>query len=198
MVLKSYYPSFNVMDEEDEWDDHTQTIVNNRIDASPKHNELSKQEASLLYVICSLLMNEEKPAVLRFVLHHFDKTLQSSPREGQRKVGVPDGKILIHQGLQALDQCARDTYAASFMELKSDDQLKLLEAVSVGTAMPHSAWDGIPQQPFFQKLMNMTIESYCSHPEVWSEIGYAGPAYPRGYVRTQLGQLDPWEAKPES
>lgn len=35
------------------------------------------------------------------------------------------------------------------------------------------------------------------HPRVWSEIGYAGPAYPRGYVRTQLGQLDPWEAKAE-
>ncbi|KQX56587.1 hypothetical protein ASD40_04085 [Paenibacillus sp. Root444D2] len=32
---------------------------------------------------------------------------------------------------------------------------------------------------------------------VWSEIGYAGPAYPRGYVRTQLGQLDPWEAQPK-
>ncbi|WP_369127188.1 hypothetical protein [Paenibacillus antri] len=40
----------------------------------------------------------------------------------------------------------------------------------------------------------MTLEAYYSHPAVWSEIGYGGPAYPRGYVRTQLGQLDPWEA----
>ncbi len=43
----------------------------------------------------------------------------------------------------------------------------------------------------------MTAEAYYSHLVAWSEIGYGGPAYPRGYVRTQMGQLDPWEAQPE-
>lgn len=55
----------------------------------------------------------------------------------------------------------------------------------------------VPQHEFFQKLLTLTVEAYYSHPKVWSGLGYGGPAYPRGYVRTQLGQLDPWEAKPE-
>ncbi|MGG1516986.1 gluconate 2-dehydrogenase subunit 3 family protein [Paenibacillus oryzisoli] len=197
MALKTHYPSFNVMDEEDEWDDHTQFIVNNRISASPLHQTLSDHEADMLSVICAILMNDNKPAVIRYVLHHIDHTLQSSPGEGQRKVGVPEEKTLIRQGLNSMDQCARDLNATSFLKLSPEDQRKLIEAISMGTATPHTAWENVPQQPFFQKLMNMTIESYCSHPEVWSEIGYAGPAYPRGYVRTQIGILDPWEAKTE-
>ncbi len=28
MLKESHYPSFDVMNEQDEWDDHTQTIVN--------------------------------------------------------------------------------------------------------------------------------------------------------------------------
>jgi len=32
---------------------------------------------------------------------------------------------------------------------------------------------------------------------VWSEMGYGGPAYPRGYYRIEAGVTDPWEAKAE-
>ncbi|MFC4808156.1 gluconate 2-dehydrogenase subunit 3 family protein [Paenibacillus sp. GCM10023250] len=197
MTQKTHYPSFNVMDEEDAWDAHTQGIVNSRLSATPKHRALSRQEADTLAAICAQLLHDDKPAVLRFVLHHFDQTLHSSPGEGQRKAGVPEGKTLIRQGLQAVERCAKAAHASSFAQLGPDRQRKLLEEIGAGTAGPSEIWNGIPQQPFFQKLLALTVESYCSHPEVWSEIGYAGPAYPRGYVRTQLGQFDPWEAKAE-
>lgn len=185
------------MDEEDAWDDHTQEIVQSRLSATPRHQALSRQEADLLGAICARLLDDDKPAVLRFVLRHFDQTLHSSPGEGQRKAGVPEGKTLIRQGLRAVEQSAKAAHASSFAKLGSDQQRKLLEEIGAGTARPQEAWAGVPQQPFFQKLLTLTVESYCSHPEVWSEIGYAGPAYPRGYVRTQLGHLDPWEAKAE-
>jgi hypothetical protein len=142
-------------------------------------------------------VNDDCPEVLSFVIRHIDQTLHSSPGEGQRKQGVPAGKDLVRQGLQALDLFAKDEYDSSFLELEAAAQEKLLQDVGAGNAKPQSAWNGVPQQPFFQKLMSLTVESYCSHPRIWSEIGYAGPAYPRGYVRTQLGQRDPWEAKEE-
>ncbi len=185
------------MDEQDAWDDHTQSIVESRTTASPQHRFLSKQEAGMLSVMCSLLMNDQSPGVIRFMLHHFDETLHASPGESQRKQGVPPGKDLIRQGLQALEQYARRSFAASFLELENEAQKQLLQAVSQGKAEPASDWINAPQQPFFQKVLGLAVESYCSHPQVWSEIGYAGPAYPRGYVRVQLGQLDPWEAKKE-
>ena len=32
------------------------------------------------------------------------------------------------------------------------------------------------------------------HPKAWNEIGFGGPASPRGYVRLDGDRRDPWEA----
>ncbi|MGZ4229300.1 MAG: gluconate 2-dehydrogenase subunit 3 family protein, partial [Solirubrobacteraceae bacterium] len=32
-----------------------------------------------------------------------------------------------------------------------------------------------------------------SHPWAWNEIGFGGPAYPRGYARLGAGQRENWE-----
>jgi hypothetical protein len=38
------------------------------------------------------------------------------------------------------------------------------------------------------------VQSYYAHPTAWNEIGWGGPASPRGYVRLQADRRDPWEA----
>jgi len=197
MSRRTQYPSFNVLDEKDAWDDHTQQIVTSRIDAIVAFQFLNEQEAELLGSVCSLLVDDTSEDALAFVVSHIDRTLFSSPGEGQRKVGVPAAPELIRQGLSALDQSSQQKYSASFAKLNVDGQKQLIQDISGGQAQPAEVWKGIPQKDLFNKLMQFTVESYCSYPRVWSDIGYAGPAYPRGYVRTQLGQLDPWEAKAE-
>lgn len=191
----THYPSFNVINEKDAWDDHTQLIVDSRFSASLNYSFLSQQEGAMLSDICSLLMNDDSSEVIQFVVGHIDQTLHSSPGESQRKAGVPAGKELVHHGLQSLEKSALHDHGTFFLSLDKQEQKQLLHRISEATAEPAADWSHVPQQPFFQKLLSLTIEAYSSHPKVWSEIGYAGPAYPRGYVRTQLGQLDPWEAK---
>jgi len=39
--------------------------------------------------------------------------------------------------------------------------------------------------------------TYCTQPAAWSEVGFRGPASPRGYVRHGFDERDPWEAKAE-
>ena len=34
---------------------------------------------------------------------------------------------------------------------------------------------------------------YYAHPFAWDEIGFGGPAYPRGYMRLEEGEAEPWE-----
>ena len=53
------------------------------------------------------------------------------------------------------------------------------------------------QKEFFETLLALAVEAYASHPAVWSEMGYGGPRYPRGYYRIEAGVTDPWEAKAE-
>jgi hypothetical protein len=36
---------------------------------------------------------------------------------------------------------------------------------------------------------------YYAHPYAWDEIGFGGPAYPRGYFALNNGAPEPWEAK---
>lgn len=197
MLKSSRYPSFNVMNELDEWDDHTQTIVSSRLQANTSLQILTPEEAETLRQISSILVSDSTAEVLDFVIEHVDRTLYKSPGEGQRKKGVPEASELVRSGLQAIDAGARELYGSSFQELDAASQKQYLQSVSESTAEPADIWSAIPQEPLFAKLLQLTVESYCSHPRIWSEIGYAGPAYPRGYVRTQLGQLDPWEAQPE-
>ena len=48
---------------------------------------------------------------------------------------------------------------------------------------------------FFKKRMAHDIVlAYYAHPTAWSEIGWGGPASPRGYVRLDFNERDPWEA----
>ncbi|TDF95073.1 gluconate 2-dehydrogenase subunit 3 family protein [Paenibacillus piri] len=197
MSQRTHYPRFHVLNEKAAWDEHTRSIVTSRTtDVSP-YRFLTGKEADALFLICGLLVNDFSPDVLRFVVGHIDRTLYASTGEGQRQEGVPAAADLIRLGLQALDNCTKSNYYISFHALDRTAQKQLLQSVSGGTAHPQSEWKAVPQQPFFRKLMSLTVESYCSHPKVWSEIGYAGPAYPRGYVRAQLGQADPWEARQE-
>ena len=37
-------------------------------------------------------------------------------------------------------------------------------------------------------------DAYYAHPTAWNEIGFGGPASPRGYVRLDKNRRDPWEA----
>jgi hypothetical protein len=59
----------------------------------------------------------------------------------------------------------------------------------------HEAWRGMPTKTFFEhRLLNDIVSAYWSHPTAWSEMGWGGPASPRGYVRMGYDERDPWEA----
>ena len=48
---------------------------------------------------------------------------------------------------------------------------------------------------FFNELLGKVVSVYYAHPSAWNEIGFGGPASPRGYVRLGFDQRDPWEAE---
>jgi hypothetical protein len=43
-------------------------------------------------------------------------------------------------------------------------------------------------------LLSDIVRAYYGHPTAWNEIGFGGPASPRGYVRMGFNRRDPWEA----
>ncbi|NOU72638.1 hypothetical protein GC098_14575 [Paenibacillus sp. LMG 31458] len=65
MLKQSYYLFYDVMNELDEWDDHTQTIVTSRLKSNKSFHFLTAIEAEMVRRISSLLVSVEKPASLR-------------------------------------------------------------------------------------------------------------------------------------
>jgi hypothetical protein len=48
---------------------------------------------------------------------------------------------------------------------------------------------------FWLMLVSDCAAAYYAHPWAWDEIGFGGPAYPRGYMRLRDGQPEPWEKR---
>lgn len=193
-IITSRYPSYDVMDEQSAWDEHTRSILSSRLHTSGDYRFLSTVEAETLRACCCLLLDEHRPEIIQFVLDHIDQKLAGG-RESQRKPGIPPLPVLIRKGLEALDTACQALYTNRYFHLDEDRKKVILADISTGDSVPYEPWEGVPQSVFFRKLLTLALEGCYSHPKVWSEIGYGGPAYPRGYVRME--QLDPWEAREE-
>jgi hypothetical protein len=194
MKKSTYYPTYDVMTEQDEWDAHTRTIVQARTVREHPYHFLTSVEAECLRAWCSLLMDDNRGEIIQYILGHIDQSLTGNKGEGQRKIGVPPAQILLREGLKAINESGWMADSQPFCQLDEPTQRQIMLQVSEGTLPLTEAWEGIPQKELFQKILTLTVEAYYSHPQVWSEIGFGGPAYPRGYVRADIGQLDPWEA----
>jgi hypothetical protein len=195
MTKTTHYPSYDVLAHAEHWDDHTRHIVTARIIRDKPFGYLTAVETEMLRMWSSRLVDDTRGEIIQYVLCHIDQTLSDNRGEGQRKPGVPAARDLIRNGLRALDAACQRLYIKRFFELDVSVQTRLMKDISNEEAEPAPIWKAIPQKEFFKKLLNLTIEAYYSHPTVWSEIGYAGPAYPRGYIRARPGQWDSWEAR---
>lgn len=198
MTKTTRYPSYRVLDQQEHWDDHTRSIVSSRIVREHTYRFLTEEESASVRAIASVLTSDLRGQLLQYVVCHVDEKLASSIGEGQRKPNVPPAPEFIRKGLAALDQSSYGFVFGPFATAGANQQTDMLRQCSNQTLEPLDAWSGVPQRAFFKKMLTLTLEAYYSHPDVWSEIGYGGPAYPRGYVRADIGRLDPWEAKEES
>jgi hypothetical protein len=78
--------------------------------------------------------------------------------------------------------------------LKVAQQEEVIRRVAEGSP-PGEVWQRLPARRFFQEFMAEVITNYYAHPAAWAEIGFNGPASPRGHIRLGLDQRDPWEAE---
>lgn len=196
MQRKTHYSSYNVMREQDHWDDHTREIVLKRLEIPGSFQKLTGKEVDLIRVLAALLVDDARSQLMDYVVKHFDQKLSADIGEAERKPDLPPARQLIKDGLAALNHLAQTEHQRPFPELAADKQIALLVGMENGTVTLQTPQGvAVPAKDFFNKMLLETVNAYYSHPQIWSEIGYGGPAYPRGYVRSEFGLTDPWEAK---
>jgi hypothetical protein len=115
--------------------------------------------------------------------------------QGYREETMPPLHAAWRIGLAAIDAEARRRFERGFAALAAEAQDETLRAVQAGDVEP-AVWQGMDPKTFFREsLLKIIAGLYYAHPTAWSEIGFGGPASPRGYVRLGFDERDPWEAK---
>jgi hypothetical protein len=191
------YPGYDVLDKWDSpsWNDQTREAVRRRLEDVPSRQFLTEQQWALLEAISARLIpqpDRERPVP---IVPWIDHRLQEDRRPGYRYADMPPMRQAWTQALDAIAAECLDRFATPFEQLSSSDQDSYLSDLQHGNVEARF-WGDMPVQCFFSELLlKDVIEVYYSHPAAWSEIGFGGPASPRGYARLGFDQHDPWEAE---
>ena len=176
------------------WDDQTRDTLSRRLTAIPVRRFFSEDEWRLLEAVCGRLIPQPDRAQPVPIVPFIDEKLHHDWRDGFRYADMPPSRDAWRLGLEGIEQESRHRFGRSFTSLGAVDQDVVLTAVQAGD-VHGDVWQQLPAERFFLNvLLKEVVGEYYSHPAAWSEVGFGGPASPRGYVRLGLNQRDPWEA----
>lgn len=191
------YPGFDVMSQQDHWDEATRRLILDRVYNVPPVRFFGEEEARLLSEVVDRIMpqDDRAPEDRIPIVPWIDHTLYNHIVNGYRFEDMPPQEEAWRLGLQGIDETARLRHGKGFRDLADDDKDEVLVAVATGRAEGET-WRKLPAKRFWDAhLMSQICEHYYSHPTAWNEIGFGGPAYPRGYVALNHGLPDPWEVR---
>lgn len=191
-----YYPRFSTLAQQKTWDAATQQVVRQRVDETPPIRFFSAGEAELLQSIIDRMLPQDDRSESRIIpiLPVIDERLFKNTLSGFRYEDMPPDREAYRLGIRAIDEMARKRFGDPFTQLTCAQQDLLLESLHDGRPDPiHEVWSRMPVRRFWALLLEDCVTAYYSHPWAWDEIGFGGPAYPRGYMRLEHGLPEPWE-----
>ena len=188
------YPDYNVLDEVDHWDEVTRRVVRDRVESTPEIRFFTRSESSTLGAFCDVVMAQDREPKIP-VLAMIDAKLFAGQLDGFRFAGMPDDRETWRRAASGLDAVARQHGCEDFAGASHEVQHEIVDAFHRGE-LRGEVWDELDPKRAWSVLMRSVLSSFYSHPWAWNEIGFGGPAYPRGYVRLGAGQRESWEGAP--
>lgn len=196
--MSDRYPGYDVLAKRNSqsWNSQTRHVIDERLAIDPEaHRFFTDAEWAILQAVCARIVPQPaaraRPVPIAAMI---DQKLVADSGDGYRDTRLPPLRETWRRGLLALDAEARGMQKSAFSESNSVEQDAVLTAVQRGEAHDPS-WGDMPPALFFAKrLLHDILNAYYAHPHSWNEIGFGGPAAPRGYVRMDFDRRDPWES----
>ncbi len=191
-----YYPGLSTLAQRPYWDDATRATIAKRVDHVPAIVFFTSDEARrLAAVVGRVLPQDDRDAAHVIPIVPFiDERLAHGRSDGYRYEGMPNDGDAHRLGLEAIDLIARARFDRSFVELDPADQDTVMKSIHDDQAPEASSiWQRMPTHRYWMLLVSDICDVYYAHPWAWDEIGFGGPAYPRGYMRLERGAREPWE-----
>jgi hypothetical protein len=192
------YPGYDVLAKRNSpsWNEQTRRVIDARVELNAaEHRFFGETEWPTMLAICGRIVpqpeDRTRPAPVAALV---DQKLHQDDRDGYRDARLPHLREAWRRGVHAIDAEAQSRHGTRFHDLNSQQQDELLKAVQRGQVQSPAWGDMSPQLFFAKRLLHDIVAAYYACPVAWNEIGFGGPASPRGYVRLGYDRRDPWEA----
>jgi Gluconate 2-dehydrogenase subunit 3 len=186
------FPGFDVLSQARHWDGVTAEVVTARLGPPSALKFFTGPEAACARVLLNLLTGQDEPEneLTVPVLEMVDSRLEAGETDGWRYEDMPEDGQAWRDTLCYLDADAGRRCGTSFADAPDADQAALVQAVQ---DLKSADWHGLPAGHVWSLWTRYACTAFYAHPFAWSEIGFPGPAYPRGYKNAGVGKLEPFE-----
>jgi Gluconate 2-dehydrogenase subunit 3 len=190
--MRGRYPDYDVLATSGHWDALTRRVVLERVAEVPPIRFFDEHEARTLRAFCDVVMGQDSAPRIP-VLEMVDEKLHAGRLDGFRHHDMPADPETWRRVAANLDRSARERGCAGGFHAAGEElRHELVQRFSVGEL----DWE-MPVTKAWGVVMRGVLAAFYSHPWAWNEIGFGGPAYPRGYARLGPGQREHWETPPE-
>jgi hypothetical protein len=188
------FPGYDVLSQASHWDEKTRTVVLDRVNRVPEIEFFSADEVRVLQPFVDVVMAQDSEPKIP-VLNYIDEKLAKGERDGYRYFVLPDDDELWQL-------VARGLAAIGFDALPLHEQQRFVDDFSKAK-LHDDPWDQVNVAFAWEIIHRDILSSFYSHPWAWNEIGFGGPAYPRGYARfgsphLEDSEREAWEPREAS
>ncbi|HZU75798.1 MAG TPA: gluconate 2-dehydrogenase subunit 3 family protein [Dehalococcoidia bacterium] len=196
-MIEDRYPDADVLAQQRHWDEATRQVVLERVNNVPRFEYFDSRRQETLIALCERIIPQAHRSPERRVpiAPWIDRHCRTGEEPGYRYDDLPPIAEAWERGLDGIEQAAQALFGERFAELDCARQDAVLERVRRGDP-PGDAWRTLPAQRWWISVVLRQIAGvYYAHPYAWDEIGFGGPAYPRGYFALNHGAPEPWEPR---
>lgn len=188
----SRFPGFGVLSQARHWDRVTAEVVLARVEPAPAAVKFfTAAEAACAGALADQITGQrDDPKVP--VLQMIDARLAAGQTDGWRYADMPSDGQAWRDSLAYLDTDAGLRCGVPFADARDSDQMALVQAVHDRGS---GEWHGLPAGHVWSLWTRYACSAFYSHPFAWDEIGFPGPAYPRGYKNAGVGKREPFEVQ---
>lgn len=184
------YPGFDTMAQARHWDAATTGTVAPRVGIPPSLRYFTPREEAVACALTDQLLGQRVAPRIP-VVNMIDARLAEGQGDGWHHSDMPEDGQAWRDSLEGLDDDATAAFGAGFDACAWADQTAVLSAVQHATG----TWHGMPAGSVWSLWTRYAVTAFYSHPWAWDEIGFGGPAYPRGYKNIGLDAREPWEVR---
>jgi hypothetical protein len=184
------FPGFDVTDQAKHWDQVTQDLVLSRLEA-PQQTFFHEKERVIARSLLNLLTGQQDDPRVP-VLEMIEARLAAGETDGWRYDDMPEDGQAWRDTLGYLDDDSQARCGVPFAEAPEKDQLQLIQSVQ---DLGSNDWHGLNATRVWSLWTRYACTALYSHPLAWNEIGFSGPAYPRGYKNAGVDKLEPFEVR---